>query len=160
MRQRFYAPELMRFIQKDLVFTGILEVTGSLNRHAYVMGNPILHIDPNGDVPSWLSDPWNWAKKDAAKSWKILKEENEFWFTKSYYEYWWNSTKSWAESWGEQFRYIIFDMPEETARDLKNLWQSKPIQDLRNEIVDDAIKVGKTTKEKAKNIVKKIIKWF
>jgi RHS repeat-associated protein len=64
MRVRFYAPELMRFIQKDQVFDGVIVVTQSLNRHAFAMGNPVQFVDPNGDVDeeqaSWLlaGIPW------------------------------------------------------------------------------------------------------
>jgi RHS repeat-associated protein len=49
MRTRYYAPELGRFIQKDQVFDGTLSAPQSLNRYAYVQGDPILLTDPNGD---------------------------------------------------------------------------------------------------------------
>jgi RHS repeat-associated protein len=50
MRARYYAPELMRFIQKDQVVAGSLRDTQSLNRYAFVQGNPIQLVDPNGDA--------------------------------------------------------------------------------------------------------------
>jgi RHS repeat-associated protein len=49
MRARYYAPELMRFVQKDQVFTGSVEDPLSLNRYAYARGNPLLLSDPNGE---------------------------------------------------------------------------------------------------------------
>jgi RHS repeat-associated protein len=49
MRSRYYAPELMRYIQKDQVFAGALSDPQSVNRYAYVQGNPILRVDPNGE---------------------------------------------------------------------------------------------------------------
>ena len=51
MRSRYYAPELMRFVQKDQHFSGTLDDPQSLNRYAYVKGDPIRFVDPNGD--SW-----------------------------------------------------------------------------------------------------------
>jgi RHS repeat-associated protein len=49
MRARYYAPELGRFIQKDQVFDGTLTAPQSLNRYAYVQGDPVLFTDPDGD---------------------------------------------------------------------------------------------------------------
>jgi RHS repeat-associated protein len=51
MRNRYYAPALMRFLQKDAVFYGSLLTPQTLNRYAYAEGNPVLRIDPNGDFP-------------------------------------------------------------------------------------------------------------
>lgn len=50
MRARYYEPELMRFIQKDQVFSGNLMTPQSLNRHAYVKGNPVQFVDPSGEL--------------------------------------------------------------------------------------------------------------
>ena len=49
MRARYYEPQLMRFIQKDAV-SGNMINTQSLNRYAYVMGNPIQFVDPGGKI--------------------------------------------------------------------------------------------------------------
>ena len=49
MRTRYYAPELMRFVQKDQGFDGTLELTQSLNRYVFVQGNPIQFVDPDGE---------------------------------------------------------------------------------------------------------------
>ncbi len=53
MRARYYAPSLGRFIQKDQIFEGVLQDTQSLNRHAFVQGNPILRVDPTGRLFGW-----------------------------------------------------------------------------------------------------------
>ncbi|RLE15851.1 MAG: hypothetical protein DRJ50_15620, partial [Actinobacteria bacterium] len=45
---RYYSPELMRFIQQDILPTGLTE-SGALNRYAYANGNPIQFVDPDGN---------------------------------------------------------------------------------------------------------------
>lgn len=47
MRSRYYSPEIKRFINRDVIAGSILE-SQSLNRFAYVNGNPISFIDPFG----------------------------------------------------------------------------------------------------------------
>ena len=47
MRARYYMPELMRFINQDIV-TGDISNSNSLNRYTYVEGNPATMIDPFG----------------------------------------------------------------------------------------------------------------
>ena len=47
MRARYYNVEIKRFINQD-VLLGVLERISSLNRYAYVEGNPISYLDPFG----------------------------------------------------------------------------------------------------------------
>ena len=47
MRTRYYNIDIKRFINQDVV-TGSIERSSSLNRYAYVEGNPISYIDPFG----------------------------------------------------------------------------------------------------------------
>ena len=47
MRARYYNVEIKRFINQD-VLLGVLERVSSLNRYAYVEGNPISYLDPFG----------------------------------------------------------------------------------------------------------------
>jgi RHS repeat-associated protein len=47
MRARSFSPQTARFIQKDFLF-GRFGNPQSLNRYAYVMGNPVSFIDPLG----------------------------------------------------------------------------------------------------------------
>ena len=66
MRARYYNAAIKRFINQDIV-TGSIESSQSLNRYAYVEGNPISYLDPFGlekalsigqqfviDILSWL----------------------------------------------------------------------------------------------------------
>src|SRR5215213_603033 len=59
MRARYYAPPALRFIEKDFLF-GEEQMPQSLNRYAFVGGNPLQRIDPLG-----LS-PWDTVWKVAA----------------------------------------------------------------------------------------------
>ncbi|MCY9775322.1 RHS repeat-associated core domain-containing protein, partial [Paenibacillus larvae] len=47
MRARYYNPDIKRFINRD-VLTGSISVGQTLNRYAYVNGNPVSYIDPFG----------------------------------------------------------------------------------------------------------------
>ena len=47
MRARYYNVEIKRFINQDVLFE-VLERVSSLNRYAYVEGNPISYLDPFG----------------------------------------------------------------------------------------------------------------
>lgn len=47
MRARYYSPDLRRFVNADILRGGITDST-SLNRYAYVNGNPITFVDPLG----------------------------------------------------------------------------------------------------------------
>ena len=56
MRARYYNPEIKRFINQDVVIGSIVD-SPSLNRYAYVEGNPISLADPFG-----LSPAINWGR--------------------------------------------------------------------------------------------------
>ncbi|MDF2649487.1 MAG: repeat-associated core domain protein, partial [Paenibacillus sp.] len=53
MRARYYVPEIKRFTNADPVY-GSISASQTLNRYAYVTGDPILLVDPQG----------NWAGLD------------------------------------------------------------------------------------------------
>ena len=50
MRQRYYDTEIKRFINQDIL-TGSIGDSQSLNRYAYVQGNPVSFSDPFGLSP-------------------------------------------------------------------------------------------------------------
>ena len=61
MRARYYNIDIKRFINQDVVIGSIASST-SLNRYAYVEGNPVSYLDPFGlwkknveNVHSWVS---------------------------------------------------------------------------------------------------------
>ena len=47
----------MRFMNRDTV-RGSVTDTKSLNRFAYVEGNPLTYVDPNGQAATWLKNNW------------------------------------------------------------------------------------------------------
>jgi RHS repeat-associated protein len=47
LRARLYDPQVGRFLQRD-PFAGSREIPRTLNRYAYVGGNPVSRIDPSG----------------------------------------------------------------------------------------------------------------
>ncbi|KIV57301.1 RHS repeat-associated core domain-containing protein, partial [Aneurinibacillus migulanus] len=47
MRARYYNPEIKRFVNRDVV-AGTIGDAQTLNRYAYVNGNPISYVDPFG----------------------------------------------------------------------------------------------------------------
>jgi RHS repeat-associated protein len=49
MRNRYYSPELMRFIQRDNLYRGTILRTQSLNGYPYTEGMPVLSVDPQGE---------------------------------------------------------------------------------------------------------------
>ncbi len=51
MRARYYNINIMRFINQDIL-TGSIDSSQSLNRYAYVEGNPVNFLDPFGLCPS------------------------------------------------------------------------------------------------------------
>ncbi|MCP4701133.1 MAG: RHS repeat-associated core domain-containing protein, partial [Gammaproteobacteria bacterium] len=78
MRARYYNPEIRRFVNQD-VLRGNVSEGHTLNRFAYVVGNPIKYIDPRGlEVERWgrpadFSSPYNhvdhhWLKTDKYES--------------------------------------------------------------------------------------------
>ncbi len=70
MRARYYHPELRRFINQDPVFLGTLDDSQSLNRFAYVTGNPVSLIDPFGlcyEVLNNSTQAWSSFHEEAFK---------------------------------------------------------------------------------------------
>lgn len=50
MRQRYYNPEIKRFVNQDIL-TGSIGNSQSLNRYSYVQSNPVSYTDPFGLSP-------------------------------------------------------------------------------------------------------------
>jgi len=49
LKARYYSPELGRFLTKD-TFEGFNNNPQSLNLYAYANGNPVMNVDPDGNV--------------------------------------------------------------------------------------------------------------
>ena len=60
MRARYYNIDIMRFINQDIL-TGSIDSSQSLNRYAYVEGNPVNFLDPFGLEPLLTEDLHFWA---------------------------------------------------------------------------------------------------
>ena len=69
MRSRYYSPELRRFVNAD-VLHGNISNSSSLNRYAYVNGNPVSFVDPFGlegedgfwnKIKSWTGEHKVWS---------------------------------------------------------------------------------------------------
>lgn len=67
MRARYYNPEIRRFVNQDPLMLGFVAEGQTLNRYAYVTGEPISYVDPFGlsglltesEIKDWKSD---WEK--------------------------------------------------------------------------------------------------
>ena len=57
IRDRYYSPELKRFINADII-VGDLSNSQTLNRYAYANGNPISNIDPFGLSADRTDSSW------------------------------------------------------------------------------------------------------
>ena len=55
MGQRYYSPELCRFIQPDSIEYLDPESINGLNLYMYCNDNPVMMVDPSGNMPKWLS---------------------------------------------------------------------------------------------------------
>ena len=50
MRARYYNPDMRRFVNRDVLLGNPLQ-SQSINRYAYVQGNPVIAMDPSGHCP-------------------------------------------------------------------------------------------------------------
>ena len=64
LRARFYAPEMNRFSQKDIL-RGSAFAPQSLNRYLYVQNDPVNFIDPSGQT---LKSAWNMVKTSVSNT--------------------------------------------------------------------------------------------
>ena len=70
LRARFYAPEMNRFSQKDILRGSILQ-PGSLNRYAYCINDPVNFVDPSGmryTIGATVDDGWTHSSSAPAKT--------------------------------------------------------------------------------------------
>lgn len=63
MRQRYYNTDIKRFINRDVLF-GNIKNSQSLNRYAYVQGNPVNYNDPFGLSPRQILRPYTMVAHD------------------------------------------------------------------------------------------------
>jgi RHS repeat-associated protein len=55
LRARYYDPSIGRFINEDSV-EGQVDNPLTMNLHTYCYNNPILHVDPSGNIPVYIPD--------------------------------------------------------------------------------------------------------
>jgi RHS repeat-associated protein len=72
MRARFYSPEIRRFVNQDILLGRVAEGQ-TLNRYAYVTGQPVSHIDPFG-LASWRPQTEKGCRKLKRKIENLKKE--------------------------------------------------------------------------------------
>ncbi|WP_169823641.1 glycoside hydrolase domain-containing protein [Anaerobium acetethylicum] len=79
MRARYYSPDLMRFTNADIL-QGSIENSDTMNRYAFVQGNPVSMIDPFGlcaePGSSSSSSGFSWAsvQKGFENAWGGVKD--------------------------------------------------------------------------------------
>ena len=90
MRARYYSPELRRFINADKVHGDITNAL-TLNRYAFVNGNPAVNVDPLGlkgvdarggsNTASSIKKPLDWSRATPEEMnqdiWEYIKEESK-----------------------------------------------------------------------------------
>lgn len=54
LNSRYYDPDTMRFISIDDISYLEYDVLGGLNLWTYCNNNPIMYVDPDGNLPQWL----------------------------------------------------------------------------------------------------------
>ena len=64
LRARWYDPGTARFIGED-TYEGELGNPLTLNLYAYVGNNPLIYVDPSGNVWKWVNDGWKLIQKGA-----------------------------------------------------------------------------------------------
>ena len=75
MRARYYRPDLRRFVSLDALYGQVTDPM-SLNRYQYVMGNPIIGIDPTGLSTSTMLDEDIERARESIKSAKNAQQKN------------------------------------------------------------------------------------
>ncbi|MFF2909419.1 polymorphic toxin-type HINT domain-containing protein [Paenibacillus sp. NPDC057934] len=61
LRARWYDPSVGRFLNED-TFEGDINNPLSLNLYTYVSNNPLIYVDPSGNVWSWVGNTWKAVK--------------------------------------------------------------------------------------------------
>ncbi|UHA73729.1 polymorphic toxin-type HINT domain-containing protein [Paenibacillus sp. 481] len=64
LRERWYDPSIGRFINED-TYEGEIDSPLSLNLYTYVLNNPLIFVDPTGNVAQFAKNAWNGVKKGA-----------------------------------------------------------------------------------------------
>ncbi len=121
MRARFYSPEIRRFVNQDILLGNVGDGQ-SLNRYAYVEGNPVSFIDPFG---LYGENVHYWGTYDIAK-YAGFNESNANTIAKANL----NMDLNWGTSpynpFSLKYHFPAKNVYEKTVRNSQ--WASKPLE--------------------------------
>jgi len=130
MRARYYNPEIRRFVNQDVLLGEIAEGQ-TLNRYAYVTGEPVRFVDPFG----LSKDVWCFHGKNVGPCYnKNEPGDDEFDNGAKKHD---ESVSSSASGWFNVFKYS-----EDWKADLVFAWEAARAKNIKKGIVGQGVRAG------------------